>query len=83
LLENELLGYIRTEIHYHRTEPLSAGDALLDGALESVDVSRLVVFVEERYSITIDDDDLVSENFATVTALAGFLRAKSATQTAD
>ena len=78
LIEQELSDYIRTEIAYDRAEPLGPGDQLLDGALDSVDVLRLVVFVEERFSVTIDDDDLVPENFATVTALAELLRSKRA-----
>ena len=76
MIEQELLDYIRAEIAYDRTDQLAPDDALLDGALDSVDVLRLVVFVEERYSVTIGDDDLVPENFATVSALAGLLRTK-------
>ena len=76
LIKQELLDYIRTEILYDRVDALAPDVLLLDGALESVDVLRLVVFVEERYSITIDDDDLVPENFRTVTTLADFVHAK-------
>jgi acyl carrier protein len=76
VIERELIGYISTEIAYDRAGPLAPDAQLLDGALDSLDILRLVVFVEERYSIRIDDDDLVPENFATVDALAGLLRGK-------
>ena len=78
MIENELIDYIRTEIAYDRAERLGPTDQLLDGTLDSVDILRLVVFVEERYSVSIQDDDLVPENFATVATLADLLRAKGA-----
>jgi acyl carrier protein len=78
VIEQELLDYIRTEIAYDSQQPLGADDPLLDGALDSVGVLRLVVFIEERYSVSVGDDDLVPENFATVTALAELLRSKQA-----
>ena len=77
MIEQELIDYIRTEIAYDRTDALAPGDPLLDGALDSVDVLRLVVFVEERYAVTIEDDDLVPENFATVAAVASLVRTKT------
>jgi acyl carrier protein len=48
----------------------------LDGALDSTDVLRLVVHVEERNGVRIEDADLVPENFATVRALAELIRSK-------
>ena len=75
-MENELIDYIRTEIAYDRATDLTPDDPLLDGALDSTDVLRLVVHVEERYGVRIDDVDLVPENFATVRSLAELLRGK-------
>ena len=40
----------------------------MDGALDSTDVVRLVVYVEDRYAVPIEDADRVPENFATVRA---------------
>ena len=77
-MENELIDYIRTEIAYDRATSLTPDEPLLDGALDSTDVLRLVVHVEDRYGVKVDDADLVPENFATVRSLADFLRAKTA-----
>jgi acyl carrier protein len=74
--EDELIDYIRTEIAYDRATNLTEDEALLDGALDSTDVLRLVVHVEDRYGVRIEDADLVPENFATVRALADLLRSK-------
>lgn len=78
MIEQELLDHINTEIAFDRAEPLTADAALLDGALDSVGVLRLVVFVEERYSVSIGDDDLVPENFGSVNTLADLIRSKGA-----
>ena len=78
MIEQELFDYIRTEIAYDQVEELALDDPLLDGVLDSLGMLRLAGFVEERYSIVIGDEDLVPENFATIAALAGFLRTKGA-----
>jgi len=75
-IEHELIDYIGTEIAYDRPTRLEPGDTLLDGVLDSTDILRLVVFVEERYGIEIGDDDLVPENFETIASVAALVRAK-------
>ena len=77
-LERELIDYIRSEIAYDRLESLEPDEQLLDGALDSTDVLRLVVHVESRYDLRIQDEELVPENFETVAALAALIRAKQA-----
>jgi acyl carrier protein len=76
VIEQELLDYIRTEIAYDRPGELTADDPLLDGVLDSLGMLRLTVFLEERYAVTVDDTELVPDNFMTVAALASFLRRK-------
>ena len=39
---------------------------LLDGLLDSGELMRLVVFLEEEFGVEIDDTDVVTEHFATV-----------------
>ena len=75
-LERELIDYIRSEIAYDRLESLEPDEQLLNGALDSTDVLRLVVHVESRYDLRIQDEELVPENFETVAALAALIRAK-------
>lgn len=57
--------------------PLSNDTPLLDsGILDSLSLLRLVVFLEERLGITLDDADLLPENFASVDAVCAYLRAR-------
>jgi acyl carrier protein len=76
VIESELIDFICTEIAYDRLTTLAPDEPLLNGALDSIDVLRLVVFVEERYDTKIEDDELVPENFETVRSLAALLAAK-------
>lgn len=44
--------------------------------LDSMAVVTLITRLEERFGITVDDDDIDGETFATVGALAKFVTAK-------
>jgi acyl carrier protein len=57
--------------------PLGNTTSLLEtGVLDSLSLLRLVVFVQERFGITVDDVDLVPENFDTVDAICSYLRSR-------
>jgi acyl carrier protein len=57
--------------------PLADETPLLDsGILDSLGLLRLVVFLEERFGITMDDADLLPENFASVNSICAYLRAR-------
>ena len=57
--------------------PLANDISLLDsGILDSLSLLRLVVFLEERFGITMGDADLLPENFVTVNAICAYLRTR-------
>jgi acyl carrier protein len=57
--------------------PLANDTSLLDsGILDSLSLLRLVVFLEERFAITMDDTDLLPENFTSVNTICAYLRAR-------
>jgi acyl carrier protein len=60
--------------------PLADETPLLDsGILDSLSLLRLVIFVEERFGLTMSDDaDLLPENFASVNTICAHLRALEA-----
>jgi acyl carrier protein len=59
--------------------PLANDTSLLDsGILDSLSLLRLVVFLEERFEITMGDADLLPENFASVNAVCAYLRSRKA-----
>ena len=57
--------------------PLTDETSLMDsGILDSLSLLRLVVFLEERFGITVGDADLLPDNFASVNAICAYLRAR-------
>ena len=58
--------------------PLANATPLLEtGVLDSLSLLRLVLFVQERFGIVVDDVDLVPENFASVDAICAYLRSRA------
>ncbi len=57
--------------------PLGNATSLLEtGILDSLSLLRLVVFIQERFGIMVDDVDLVPENFDSVDAICAYLRSR-------
>jgi len=46
---------------------------LEEGILDSLGLQQLITFLEEKYSIIVDDEDLLPENFTTVNAIAALV----------
>lgn len=54
-------------------------DSLLEsGLLDSLTMVELLGFIEARFEVTIDDDEVIPENFETIERIAGFLERKVA-----
>jgi len=57
--------------------PLADEESLLQsGILDSLSLLRLVVFLEERFGITVVDVALLPENLASVNAICSYIRAR-------
>ena len=57
--------------------PLSNDTSLLKGGiLDSLSLLRLVVFLQDRFQLTVDETDLLPENFDSVDAICAYLRAR-------
>lgn len=77
--EQMLLDYIKQDLLKGRVSSLSADDDLLDsGILNSLGILQLVSYVDERLGITIPDEDVVYENFNSVSALVNYLETQAA-----
>lgn len=51
---------------------------LEEGIVDSIGVMELVAFVEENFSVKVDDLDVTPENFDSVSRMAAYIRRKSA-----
>jgi acyl carrier protein len=57
--------------------PLSHDQDLLAGeVIDSLAIVRLISFLEEKYAIKVDDDDLDPENFRSVDTIVSFVQSK-------
>lgn len=49
-----------------------------EGIVNSMNVLEVVAFVESRFGIAVDDDDIVPDNFDSVSKLAAYVMRKRA-----
>ena len=50
---------------------------LEEGIIDSLKMVELLSFIEGRYGIVVDDDELIPENFETLNAMVNFLEQKT------
>jgi acyl carrier protein len=46
------------------------------GVIDSLGILRLIAFVEERFGIQVDDEEVISENFETINIIKDFVESK-------
>lgn len=68
---------IRTIVQrYIKNESLSDEDNLVENGLDSLNFVKLIVDLEEEYGVTIEDEELLIENFNSVKDIVKYLREK-------
>ena len=75
-----MTDYFSREICEKNGQPVPTMDEpLLDsqgGVIDSVNLWPLIVFVESRFGIEVEDTDLMDETFQTLRALINFIESK-------
>jgi acyl carrier protein len=51
---------------------------LVKGILDSIEIVKLTTFIEEAFGVPVGDEDLVPENFETITSLRRFIEGRRA-----
>ena len=75
-----LTRYIRSEIGF--SGPLNADEDLLEaGVLDSFNIVTLAKFVQERFGVEFEADDLVRSNLAKLSSLVALIRTRQAQAT--
>jgi len=78
--EGALLEFITNKLVTEgKASGLAANSPLLEGLLDSVNILRLVVFIEEHFRIQVQDEELIPENFKSVATLTTFVERKTTT----
>jgi len=76
---NEIRDFIVRELQWSGSREVLTDDyPLLDkSVLDSLDILKLVAFLEDRFSIEMDDEDLVPAHFETIANICQFVESKT------
>jgi acyl carrier protein len=73
----ELKDFILGQFPALQGQSLQAGDSLLElGVIDSLGVLDIVTFMEQRYGLTLSDEDMVADHFASIAAMAEMIQAR-------
>jgi acyl carrier protein len=80
VLEEQIRQYVADNFMFSDDGYQLSDDAsfLEEGIVDSTGVLELVMFVEETFSLTVEDQEIVPENFDSVRQLAAYIRRKMA-----
>jgi len=75
-IEEKIRTYIAENILFSNNGYRYSDDAsfLEEGIVDSMGIMELVMFVEENFGVTVDDEDLTPDNFDSVDRVAAYIR---------
>jgi acyl carrier protein len=77
----EIRCYLTAEFLFGRTENLNDDTLLLGNVIDSQGVIELVSFVQQRFKIEIDDEDVTTDNLATLKSVVALVEKKLRSKT--
>jgi acyl carrier protein len=77
-IENKIKDYIAKNLLFSDDGYGYPDDAsfLEEGIVDSQGVMELVMFVEDEFGVTVEDEDITPDNFDSVSLLAEYIRRK-------
>jgi acyl carrier protein len=75
-IETEIRGFLAEKFLFGGGEALKDDVPLLGNVIDSQGVIELIVFVQERFTIVVDDEEVTTENFASVKSTVAFIEKK-------
>jgi len=80
MADNVLMNYIISELANSKNiEKLDSSDNLIEnGIIDSLGIMKLLMFLENTYSLKISDDELTMENFQSHNAILSLINRKIA-----
>ena len=79
-IETDLRQYVLDKLLFGRTEVELSGDAsfLESGIIDSTGVLELVAFLEEKFQVKVEDEDLIPANLDSINAIVRYVGSKCA-----
>jgi len=79
-MHNKIRNYVSQQAAMQGIDDLSEDESLLDaGIIDSVTMVDLIAMIETELGISVDEDEMIPENFETLGAIIAFAESKSAT----
>ncbi len=76
-LKSEIRRFIVENFLYGEDDGFGDGVSFLEkGLIDSTGVLELVSFIEERYGIAVNDEELIPDNFDSINRLSAFITRK-------
>lgn len=77
-IELEIRTFLVDNFLFGRNEKLRDDEPLLGNVVDSTGVVELVVFLQERFEITVEDEEVTTENLGSVQNTVAFIERKLA-----
>jgi acyl carrier protein len=79
-LKQDIKTYLIENFYYGQDDNTLTDDIsfLENGIIDSTGVLELVSFIQEKYGITVSDEEILPDNFDSINKLAGFIMHKTA-----
>ncbi|WP_186389692.1 MULTISPECIES: acyl carrier protein [unclassified Stappia] len=76
-VHNTLLAYLLENSGVNVSGGIDPEENLLDsGILDSLGIAEITEYMEKEFAIVIDEDEITSQNYKTLSALSGFCHSK-------
>jgi acyl carrier protein len=75
-IEQEIRSFLTEKFLFGRAEAVNDDLPLLGNVIDSQGVIELIVFVQERFNIVVDDEEVTTDNFASVKSTVEFIENK-------
>jgi len=72
-IEREIRSFLITTFLFGRDEQLRDSDSLLGNVIDSTGALELVAFLQERFGINVDDEDVIPDNFDSVKSVVSYV----------
>jgi acyl carrier protein len=75
-IEQEIRSFLTEKFLFGRSEVLTDDAPLLGNVIDSQGVIELILFVQERFSITVEDEEVTTDNFSSLKNTVAFIEKK-------
>lgn len=75
-IEQEIRSYLAEEFLFGRSETLNDETPLLGNLIDSQGVIEVVSFIQQRFKIEVEDEEVTTDNLATLKSLVALVEKK-------